>query len=172
MKSAKDKMPVSILSLYNNAFGFGLRLADNSRAGYDTVRDGLLSVLARRAMQEGIIDEDGYFAKEYFREYELSNSELLALGNKYSLTFEPCCVRTFKEMRNLRFKEIAGDVTAKAAPEEVIDYEDDGPDCVRYGMQSKLRWQQTRGQIEKGSYLYEIQKRRSPRNPRYIKRTG
>ena len=168
--SNKDKQLVSHLSLYNNAFGSSCLLADNSRAGYDAVRDGLLSKLARDAMQTGQIDEDGYFAREYFKEFDLSNEQLLTMASKPMLTFEPCCPRTFQEMRNLRFKEISGDVTAKAAPEEVIDYEDDGPDCVRYGMQSKMFWRPGHNRPQKGSALYEIAQKRSAINPRRVKR--
>ena len=51
-------LAINLLSLYNNAIGTPCRLADNSRAGYDTVRDGLLSKLARDAMREGVVDED------------------------------------------------------------------------------------------------------------------
>jgi len=169
--SNKDKRPVSVLSLYNNAFGLQCSLADNSRAGYDAVRDGLMSKLARDAMRTGTIDGDGYFAREYFKEYDLSNEQLITMASKPMLTIDPECTRTFRELRNLRFKEISGDVTAKAAPEEVIDFEDDGPDCVRYACQSKLRWMGSgRGRPQKGSHLFELSKKRESRNPRYVKR--
>jgi len=161
--SNRDRAPVSILSLYKDA-GIDCMLADNSRAGYDTVRDGLLSVLARSVITHG--EADSYMAKEYFP--EMSSDELLVMSSKPSLTFDHSCPRTFKEMTNLRFKEISGDPTTHAKPEDVMDFEDDGPDCVRYAMQSPLRWRQT---VEKGSYIYELRQRRYA-NPRRIQRTA
>lgn len=169
--SMKDKSPVSVLSLYNNEFGSSCTLADNSKVGYDTVRDGLLSVLARKAIREGVLEEGDRFAKEYFAEFELSTPELLSMASKPGLSFEPSCRRCYTEMRNLRFKEITGDVTQKAAPEEIMDKDDDGPDCVRYAMQTKLKWQPHRRQPQPGSHLWSIEKRRlNTRNPRYVKR--
>ena len=170
--SNKDKAPVSILSLYNQSLGLSCMLADNSRAGYDTVRDGLLSVLARNVMRKGEVDYETSFAKEYFRETGLSSSELIVMAQKPALTFEPDVRRVFREMRNMRFKEITGDLTQKAAPEEIMDFEDDGPDCVRYAMQTKLLYTYpSRGKkAEVGSHLYELEQKRIRRNPKYINR--
>lgn len=160
--SQRDKAPVSVLSLYRDS-GIHCLLADNSRAGYDSVRDGLLSALAREVVTTG--SADSYMAKEYFP--EMSNDELLAMAARPSLTFEPSCPKVFKEMKNLRFKDVSGDPASHAQPEQIIDFEDDGPDCVRYAMQSPLCWRQA---LEKGSYLYEINERRYV-NPRKIRRT-
>ncbi len=169
--SSKDKAPVSSLSLYNNALKTSCRLADNSKAGYDTVRSSLLSTLARKAMSEGYVDEHSHFAKEYFAKYSLTQAELIEMANHPALTFDPMCVRVFREMRNLRFKDVSGDPTEKAKPEEIMDFEDDGPDCVRYGVQTKLRWMKPTTSPQPGSYLYEIQRRQAIRsNPRYVKR--
>lgn len=169
--SGKDKAPVSILSLYNNALQIPCRLADNSKAGYDTVRNSLLSVLARKAMMEGEVDEHSHFAKEYFIKFSLSTPDLMELANHPALTFDPMCVRVFREMRNLRFKDVSGDPTEKAKPEEIMDFEDDGPDCVRYGVQTQLRWMKSTTSPQPGSYLWEIQRRQViRRNPRYVRR--
>ena len=93
------------------------------------------------------------------------------MANHPTLTFDPMCIRVFREMRNLRFKDISGDPTEKAKPEEIMDYEDDGPDCVRYGVQTQLRWMKPETCPQPGSYLAEIQQRQSERsNPRYVKR--
>ena len=169
--SGKDKAPVSVLSLYRNALKPSFLLADNSKAGYDAVRSSLLSTLARKAMSEGYIDEHSHFAKEYFAKFSLTSAELIEMANHPALTFDPSCFRVFREMRNLRFKDISGDPTEKAKPEEIMDYEDDGPDCVRYGVQTKLRWMKPETCPQPGSYLAEIQQRQSERsNPRYVKR--
>ena len=169
--SAKDKAPVSTLSLYNDALGMPCRLADNSRAGYDTVRNSLLATLARKALSEGYVDEHSHFAKQYFAKFSLTEVELLEMSRHPTLTFAPGCVRVFREMRNLRFKDISGDPTEKAKPEEVMDFEDDGADCVRYGVQTKLRYMKPTTSPQPGSHLWEIQRRQSiERNPRYVKR--
>jgi len=169
--SGKDKAPVSVLSLYKNALKPSFLLADNSKAGYDAVRASLLSTLARKAMSEGYVDEHSHFCKEYFAKFSLQTAELIEMANHPTLTFDPMCIRVFREMRNLRFKDISGDPTEKAKPEEIMDYEDDGPDCVRYGVQTQLRWMKPETCPQPGSYLAEIQQRQSERsNPRYVKR--
>ncbi len=169
--SSKDKAPVSTLSLYKDALKIPCLLADNSKAGYDTVRNSLLSTLARKAMSDGYIDEYSHFAKQYFAKFSLTQVELLEMSRHPALTFDPSCIRVFREMRNLRFKEISGDPTEKAKPEEIMDFEDDGPDCVRYGVQTKLRWMKPKTSPQPGSYMYEIQRRQELRsNPRYVRR--
>jgi hypothetical protein len=167
--STKDNKPVSIISLYNNGLGTSCKPADNSSAGYDTVRNGLLATLARRILLDGYVDEESDFCKTYFDNYKLTTYELQQLAQQPALTFEPSCLRVFTEMRNLRFKEVAGDPATKAKPEEIMDFEDDGPDCVRYGMQSKLKWTQTIT-AQKGSPYWEIQQKRMKLNGRNIKR--
>ena len=157
---AKDNQPVSVVSIYNKSLGLPCRFADNSSVGYDTVRNGLISTLARNALRDGVVDPDSEFCKTYFSEYALTTWELEQLAAKPALTFDPGCFRAFKEMRNLRFKDISGDPTMKARPEAVIDFEDDGPDCVRYAMQSKLNYS-TIGSVAKGSPYWEIQQKRS-----------
>ncbi len=169
--SGKDKAPVSILSLYNNSLEVPCRLADNSKAGYDSVRNSLLSTLARKAMMDGSVEMHSHFAKQYFAKYSLTTTELLEMAKCPALTFDPQCVRVFREMRNLRFKDISGDPTEKAKPEEIMDFEDDGPDCVRYGVQTKLRWAKPATSPQPGSYLYEIQRRQEKRSSMsYVKR--
>lgn len=166
--SGKDKAPVSVLSLYNNALGRSCRLADNSRAGYDSVRTALLSTLARKAVSEGFVDEHSHFAKQYFAKFSLTTHELLEMSRHPTLTFDPSCVRVFREMRNLRFRDLSGDPTEKAKPEEIMDFENDGPDCCRYGVQTKLRWKKPTTDPQPGSPLWDIQrKQRARRNKRY-----
>lgn len=167
---SRDLQPISVLSLYNTAFGFGCVPADNSRVGYDRVREGLLSVLARKALVDGAVDEDTVFAKEYFKEFDLSVSELLEMSSRPSLTFSNDCPRCYVEMRNLRFKEISGDVTQNAAPEEMMDKDDDGPDCVRYAMMSKLRFVKSSLVAQPGSHVWCKMQQRSKGNSRHARR--
>ena len=127
--STKDNKPVSVISLYNNGLGCVCKPADNSSVGYDTVRNGLLSTLARRVLLDGHVDPESDFCKTYFDKYQLTTYELEQLAKHPALTFDPACHRVYTEMRNLRFKEVSGDATTKAQPEEVMDFEDDGPDC-------------------------------------------
>lgn len=153
---SKDNKPVSIVSVYNQCLSSVCYMADNSVAGYDAVRNGLLSFLARKAMNEGVNAESEFF-KTYFSKYKLTDYELLQLAAKPSLTFSPMCQRVWQEMRNLRFKDIAGDPTQKAQSEDVVDFEDDGPDCVRYAVQSKLSGSVS---VEKGSPYWQIQQKK------------
>jgi len=165
----KDHQPVSLLSLYNNGLGISCKTADNSQAGYDTVRNGLLSTLARRVLSDGYVDANSEFCKTYFDQYKLTSYELQQLASKPALTFSPECRRVFLEMRNLRFKELTGDMTNKAAPEAVMDFEDDGPDCARYAMQSKLVWSQSVS-YDKNSPYWEIEQKKLKAGSRYVNR--
>jgi hypothetical protein len=166
----KDNRPISILSIYNNSLDKSLKLADNSGVGYDTVRSGLLSTLARRVLRDGYVDENSQFCKSYFKAYQLTTYELEQLAAKPALTFDPSCVRTFREMRNLRFRDTSGDPTSQAQSEEVIDFEDDGADCTRYAMQSKLTYTTETDYEVRSPYWYAEQKRLKESNPRYVKR--
>jgi len=166
--STKDNKPVSVISLYNNGLGCVCKPADNSSVGYDTVRNGLLSALARRVLLDGYVDPESDFCKTYFDKYQLTTYELEQLASKPALTFDPSCHRVYTEMRNLRFKEVSGDPTVKAKPEEVMDFEDDGPDCVRYGMQSKLKWT-AKIDAEKNSPFWEIEQKKL-KGTRHVKR--
>jgi hypothetical protein len=166
---ATDNKPVSVLSLYNKALDKPCRMADNSKAGYDTVRTGLLSTIARRVLREGSVDETSEFCKTYFREYRLTTYELEQMAARPALTFDPTCLRVFREMRNLRFRDVAGDPTTKGQPEEVIDVDDDGPDCVRYAMQSKLTFNDA-VHYEVNSPFWHIQQKRKKGSQRYAYR--
>jgi len=169
--STSDNKPVSILSLYNEHLHVSCRAGDNSEAGYTAVRNGLMSTLARRAIMEGYVDQSTYFAKQYFMQFNLTERELLQMAEKPALSIARSCPRAAREMKNLRFKNVAGDQTVKAQPEEVMDFEDDGPDCVRYAMQSKLSWTALEPDCEPGSALWEIRQKRLDRsNPFYVKR--
>lgn len=166
----RDNQPVSVVSMYNRSLGIPCRFADNSRVGYDAVRNGLLSTLARNALRDGIVDADSQFCKTYFKEYALTAWELEQLASKPALTFDPACMRVFREMRNLRFRDLSGDPASKAQPEEVVDFEDDGPDTVRYAMQSNLKYTSI-GRAVKGSPFWQIEQKRKT-NPRYVERAS
>lgn len=114
--------------------GITCEAADNSAAGYDRVTDGLLSTLARRALADGTMPK-------YLADMNINQDQLFVLASKPSLTFDMrFIVRCFNECENLRWRELSGDPSQKAEPEKVVDRDDDGPDCVRYGMQSAIFW--------------------------------
>lgn len=161
----KDNKPVSVVSQYNQALDHACRYADNSAVGYDAVRNALLSHLARAALRNGVSEYD-HLAKEYMNKFGLTETEILSMASRPALTISPNCTRVFRELSNLRFKEITGDETQKAPPEEIMDFEDDGPDCVRYAVQSLLVWK--KGQPpQKGSILWQLNRKRLNRaNPR------
>jgi len=106
--------------------------ADNSFAGYDKVREGAISTLCRHAIRTGDMPD-------WLRKLEPTQDELTTLAAKPAITFDlRFTSRAFEECCNLRWRETQGDATQKAAPEKPMDKEDDGPDCVRYAVQSPL----------------------------------
>lgn len=145
----------TLVGLYEDA-GISCSLADNSSAGYDKVTDGLLSMLARDAMTKGILTS-------YLQAMKITQEGLEMLAAKPSISFDIHTERAFREVENLRWKEVTGDETQSAVPQKTVDVADEGPDCVRYAMQSDLFWRRPRIILEKGSYRAELEKRRSQR---------
>lgn len=143
------------IEIYEEA-GIPCSLADNSSAGYDKVTDGLLSMLARDALSRGVMPA-------YLREMNISLEGLEMLAAKPSISFDLHTERCFREVENLRWKEVTGDETQKAEPQTTVDVADEGPDCVRYAMQSDLFWRTPRRVFEKGSYREQLRKRKSER---------
>ena len=134
-------------------------MADNSSAGYDKVTDGLLSMLARDSLATGVMPS-------YLLDMKVTLEGLEMLAAKPSISFDLHTERAFREVENLRWKEITGDETQSAAPIKTVDVADEGPDCVRYAMQSELFWRTPMRTAQKGSYKAEIQKRHSQRQYR------
>ena len=138
--------------------GIPCSLADNSAAGYDKITDGLLSTLARWAIRTGEMPS-------YLKEMKINQEGVLLLAQKPSITFGITKVdRAFREVENLRWKEITGDETQRSEPEKTVDVADEGPDCVRYAMQSELFWRTAPKIIHKDSYKAQIRKRQSSLN--------
>jgi len=128
-------------------------LADNCAAGYDKVTDGLLSQLARVALQTG--EMPGYLA-----EMEINQDQVLMLAAKPAITFDlRFCSRAFNETENLRWKQLTGDGTEHSEPEKTVDVADEGPDCVRYAMQSDLFYRRAIKMPAPGSYQSVLQQR-------------
>jgi hypothetical protein len=150
--------PSSIAAEFNKGLGCAVRFADNSAAGYESCKQSLLATLSWKANREGV-DPDSYLAREYFTGYGVSASEFVGMMNNPRLTFDPACSVVFREMQGLRFKAITGDASQKAAPEMVVDFEDDGPDCVRYAVQSGLVHSSRGWTAEPGSPLDQARKR-------------
>lgn len=106
--------------------------ADNSFVGYDAVTNSALSTLARYALRTGKMPS-------YFEELAPNQDQLTILAQKPALTFDlRFTSRCFQECCNLRWQETRGDETQKAPSEKPVDKDDDGPDCVRYAVQSPL----------------------------------
>ena len=150
--------PTSIASEFEKGLGCSIQYADNSAAGYETCKQFLLATLSWKANREGV-DSDSYLAREYFTGYGVSSSEFIGMMNSPRLTFDPNCPNVFREMQSLRFKDITGDPSKSAAPEMVMDFEDDGPDVCRYLVQSKLIYGVRALQCEPGSPLWEARQR-------------
>lgn len=106
--------------------------ADNSFAGYDTVRTSLLSTIARQSLVSGTIPD-------FLAKLNPDQNQLLVLADKPAITFDlRFTSRCFQECCNLRWKNTKGDLSQKAEIEKPVDKDDDGPDCVRYAAQSPL----------------------------------
>lgn len=106
--------------------------ADNSFVGYDAVTNAALATLARYAIRTGEMPNS-------LAKLKPSQDQLLVLAAKPALTFDSrFTARCFDECRNLRWQETKGDMSQKAERETPVDKEDDGPDCVRYSIQSPL----------------------------------
>jgi hypothetical protein len=106
--------------------------ADNSFAGYDAVGSAALSTIARNSLRTGI-------APPIFNNMDVRQDELLVLARNPALTFDlRYTSRCFEECCNFRWRETKGDETQHAPKEKPVDKEDDGPDCVRYAIQSEL----------------------------------
>ena len=111
--------------------------ADNSFAGYDAVGSAVLSTLARVAIRTGQMPSK-------FDGLKPTQNQLLTLAAKPALTFDfRFTNRCFRECCNLRWQETKGDTTQSRPREKPVDVEDDGPDCVRYAVQSPLWWRKT-----------------------------
>lgn len=116
--------------------------ADNSFAGYDNVGNAILSHLARVALRQNELPKN-------FKELGVTEDQLLTLANKPALTFDPRFTnRCYRECCNLRWQETKGDTTQKSPPEKPVDKDDDGPDCVRYAVQSELWHEHKSSQIK------------------------
>ena len=154
---AADKQGMSTLIDLYVENGITCSLADNSSAGYDKVTDGLLSCLARDALATGQMSA-------YLQEMKVNQEGVLLLARKPAISFSLNHTdRSFREVENLRWKEIAGDETQKSEPEKTVDVADEGPDCVRYAMQSELFWRLPRIKLHPESYMAQIKKRQSER---------
>lgn len=125
------------ISVYE-ANGLFCNRADNSRAGYDSVATGILSTLARHALETGYIEKFGPIKPD--------RNSLVSLSNKPALTFSRGVKRCFNECVNLRWRKSTGDVTQNAPKEKPVDKNDDGADCVRYAMASCLYYKSVRGE--------------------------
>jgi len=134
--------------------GIPCQFADNSRTGYDTVSNFLLSAMARQAIATGVMPKT-------LGNIGANKDQLLLLAEKPSLTFDlRFTPRSFQECQNLRWQELTGDPTQKAAPEKVMDKDKDGPDCVRYAVQTEMGYIHPVKRNEPGSYADILAKRR------------
>ncbi len=153
---ADKKGLTPLINLYGDN-GLYCELADNSSAGYDRVMEGLLSTLARHSLATGVLTS-------YLEEMKVSQEGLMLLAGRPSLTFSDACGRAFRETENLRWKEIVGDETQRAESQKTVDVADEGPDCVRYAMQSDLYWRTPPKFYHPESYRAELARRRLARS--------
>jgi len=119
-----------------SANGLTLVKADNSAAGYETVAAGFMATIARWALGHGDVTP----VQEALNAPTLTMGDVEKLADQPAIWFHPSCAEgdysLFEQCRNLRYKAQTGDPQHKAASELVEDVDDEGPDVVRYAMQS------------------------------------
>lgn len=124
--------------------------ADNSFIGYDAVRNAALSTLARYALRTNKMPY-------YFEELKPNQDQLLNLAEKPALTFDlRFTSRCFEECANLRWREFKGDEAQNAPKEKPVDKDDDGPDCVRYAVQSPLYYREQKPRLIKFTNIEQV----------------
>jgi len=133
--------------------------ADNAFIGYDAVKTASLSTIARYALRTGQLPNS-------LADLKPNQDQLLTLAQKPALTFDlRFANRCFEECCNLRWQESKGDMTQKAEREKPMDKDDDGPDTVRYAIQSPLYYVKRRELINttinyRKAYQQKLVKRR------------
>jgi len=117
--------------------GLPLVKADNSAAGYEAVTEGLMSSMARWALGRGEMEP----LREVLGAPSLEIGDVQVLADRPAIWFHPSCAdgefSLFEQVRNLRYKKQVGDPQHKAPSELVEDVDDEGPDVVRYAMQTE-----------------------------------
>jgi len=150
--SQDKKGLIRLIDLYSEN-GISCSKADNAAAGYDKVTDGLLSTLARQAIASGR-------QSPYLEQMGLNQEQLSLLAGKPCITFDiQNTQRAFRETENLRWKELTGDEGQRSEPEKTVDVYDEGPDCVRYAVQSHLYWQRPVRRYHHDSYISQLERR-------------
>jgi hypothetical protein len=161
--TSEKKGIVKLVSIYRDA-GISCSLADNSAAGYDKVTDGLLSRLARYVLETGEMPE-------YLKEMAVNQDALLMLSSKPAITFDLRFTnRAYQECQNLRWKELSGEPTQHSEPEKTVDVKDEGPDCVRYGIQSKLIWRRPIRKFPANSPIAKLQEKHLHRQYKSVRK--
>jgi len=117
--------------------GLPLVPADNALdVGVEKVTEGLVASLARWA----IFKNDLAYLRAALKAPNLSRgwAERLASGPAVWFTPETAAGRMslFEQCRNWRFLDWTGKSLDRAPPQQYIDLEDEGPDVVRYAMQT------------------------------------
>jgi hypothetical protein len=121
--------------------GLPLIAADNSRAGYEWLTAGFISALARWAVWK----DDVEILRRSLNTPTLTLGDAERLGAAPAITFDPSCASgpqsLFEQCVNFRWREQTGDPEQRAAPQEFVDKDDEGPDVVRYACQSpEVHW--------------------------------
>jgi len=116
--------------------GMPLVRGDNSSVGYEAVTSAFVSTLARWTL----------FKKDLERLRTALRAPSLTMGDARQLAaapaayFAPACaagrVSLFEQCLNFRWRELTGDASKKAPPEDFQDVDDEGPDVVRYAIQT------------------------------------
>ena len=121
-----------------SAAGLMLLQADNSlELGVERVTAGLVATLARTAIWKSDLDVLRVPLKA--PNLTMGMAERLAMGPAIWFTPETASGKQslFEQCRNWRYRDHATERADSAPPEKYIDKDDEGPDVVRYAVQTK-----------------------------------
>ena len=122
--------------------GLPLSAADNSRVGYDRMTSGFISAIARFAIWR----RDLNILQEALAAPVMDQSLAMKLAQEPAIWFDPACAgenpSLYEQCLNFRWKPQVGDPAFKAPSADFVDVDDEGPDVVRYAVQTpSVRWQ-------------------------------
>lgn len=150
----RDDVTAELLADVYARSGLALIMADNGRAGYDAVARGFLATLARWTAwkndlgpMQAILNAPG-----------LDMGVVLLLARQPAIWFTPEVAQgplsLYEQCVNFRWKKQSGDPTQRAPAEDFVDVDDEGPDVVRYAVQSPaVKWQPANPEGDKKDFL-------------------
>jgi hypothetical protein len=127
--------------------------ADNSASGYDELTARLMSSIARVAVSKRNPD----MVRDALGAQDLEPGTIERIAESPAIWFHPDvavgAMSLYHECANLRYREMKGDASHRAAPIKTEDIDDEGPDVVRYAIMTPgVVWTRNRPEPERDLY--------------------